>query len=166
MTTILVVPAVDTLPEWSKGVESSSTLRGFKSHRCHMALGQLLTETHCSSRDLSSESPSWLRERPPEAQHSCHGILISTPSGLDPPSGRAYWISSPTPQPLGHSVFCRVFRIGLARTCITAYRCHIALAPIAGSKRFFFACCGKPLPMLPTANTVSWRRGLGPNSPP
>ena len=35
------------------------------------------TETHSSSRDLSSESPSWLRERPPEAHPAAGGPASS-----------------------------------------------------------------------------------------
>ena len=42
---ILVMPAVNTLPEWSEEVGSSSTSadkpRGLTSHRCHMALASI-----------------------------------------------------------------------------------------------------------------------------
>ena len=61
------------------------------------------------------------------------------------------------------NVFCHVLRRNMHRTCITAYRCHIALTPVAAGKRFFLACCGKPLPMLPTAKiTVYSSRGSYP----
>ena len=60
---IFTFQAVDTLPEWSKGVDSSSTSAncGFKSHRCHMAPLQLShphnkTKCGCSRHALAHRS--------------------------------------------------------------------------------------------------------------
>ena len=156
VTTSLVMPVVDALPEWSKGVDSSFTSANSAGSN---PTGVIWLWPQSCNRQLLAHRDALL-----EQGLELWGLLRW---GKDPqrPSilVTAYWFRHRADSaPFGQSLLdfesnslaawtrcllpCVSNKPGY-RTCITTYRCHIALTPVAAGKRFFLACSGKPWPM-------------------
>ena len=134
-TTIWGISAVDTLPEWSKGVDSSST-----------------------SANCVGSNPTgviWLKLQPATAAGDAvlgHGLDVWVPPGaLREELYQSHWISRPTPSSRSRT---DVRRPNMHGICTTAYMCHIAPAPTAASKRFLPAVAS-PCPCCPASTVYS-----------